>query len=457
MFELSIKEIAELIGGELHGSENADEIACGVCIDSREAKPKDIFFALRGEQTDGHRFLHSIDSFGLSAFIVSRDDESLKTPRIVVPDTFAALQTLAKKYIARFDIPFVAVTGSSGKTTTKDITAAVLSAKYDVLKTAGNLNSTTGVPLTVMQLEPHHEIGVIEISMSHPHEIYENAEIVRPNTAIITNIGLCHVEFLGSRENIFRAKSEILAFLEENDLAIMNGDDEYLNRITSDTYEILRVGAEHGDLTPELVEYGEHGNMHFELNIFGKTEGFDFPYPGEHSLRNCLMAISVALRYGLTPEQIREGLSRFVPSKNRMDIERLRGVTLINDTYNANPDSMAAAAVSLCKMASQRKIAVIGDMYELGDMTAALHAQTAAYLRSLGIDLILAVGNYKEYYAEGFGENSDQQRLLAFDDKQTLCAYLNRNLTENDSVLFKASRGMALEEVYLSAKESLSR
>lgn len=455
MLEFSATTIAELIGGKIVCGD-ADTNVCGVAIDSRDVKQNNIFFALKGEFSNGHRYLASAVKNGATLAIVEHVSPELDVCQIVVGDTFLALQMLSKAYIKMFPIPFVAITGSSGKTTTKDVTASILAQKYNVLKTQGNLNSTTGVPLTVFDLDHSHEIGVIEMSMSHPGEILGNADIVRPETVVITNIGLCHIEFLQTQENIFKAKSEILAYLGENDVAVLNADDPYLCTIQNGDFTVVSTGTENGIFRANNIA-NTNEYVSFSVNIDGKEEYFRFAVPGNHNVRNCLSAISVGLRYGLSAEQIRSGLQSYHPSKNRMEIVSLRKITLINDTYNANPDSMKAAVDVLCHIAKEdRKIAVLCDMYELGDGAAEMHVTCGKYAAESHVDLLLSTGTHASDYEKGFSSINTGAKCRVFENKDQLEQFLSKELKENDTVLFKASRGMQLDETFHHIKEKLA-
>ena len=452
MKKLTPKEIVRLTGGELWEKQE-DILISGVSIDSRDTKENDMFFALIGEVTNGHKFLHSAIENGAKLVCVSAYDESLGVSQIVVKDTFKALQNFAREYIKQFDIPFIAITGSSGKTTTKDIIAGVLSAKYRVYKTKGNLNSTTGVPLTIFEIDPECEIAVIEMSMSAENEILENAEIVRPSTVAITNVGLCHIEFLKTQENIFKAKSEILHYLKNGDTAVVNADDRFLCTLQSSRYDIIGVGCENGEFIAENIVNSASG-VDFDVQIDGKTEHFSFMVSGHHNVRNVLMAIKIALKYGLSCDEIRLGLGRVELSSNRMEIYKSGDICLINDSYNANPDSMKASIDVLCHSATRRKIAVLSDMYELGEMSEVSHVEVGRYASYKEVDLLLVVGQYSSCYKDGFGEDG-KLNFAMFKDKKELTTYLSEIITKGDTVLFKASRGMRLEEICQSIKEKI--
>ena len=452
---LTAEKIAEYIQGELIG-DCANSIANGVAIDSRDIKKNDVFFALKGEVTDGHKFLQQAIINGASILVVREFSKQANICQIVVEDTFIALQKLAKAYRNLFRIPYIAITGSSGKTTTKDVIASVLSQKYNVLKTKGNLNSTTGVPLTLFDLTDKHEIAVIEMSMSHPGEILENAEIVRPNIAVITNIGLCHIEFLGTQENIFQAKSEILTYLTEDDIAVINGEDNFLKSIKPQCYQMIKVGIGNDEFHASDIRHTNEC-VTFTVNISGSEESISFPIPGEHNVINALLAISVGLQYGLKINEIQTGLNSYQPSKHRMEIIDHKEITFINDTYNANPDAMKAAIDVLIYLsdANGKKIAVLGDMYELGDSSCDMHEMCGRYVAEKGVDLLLVTGQYADDYKRGYNLYSPDGECLLFADKEALTAYCLKIIQKNDTVLFKASRGMQLEKVFLSLKENM--
>jgi UDP-N-acetylmuramoyl-tripeptide--D-alanyl-D-alanine ligase len=287
--------------------------------------------------------------------------------------------------------------------------------------------------------------------MSHPGEIEKNVDIFRPETALITNIGNCHIEYLKTRDNIFKAKSEILTYLREGDTAIVNGDDDYLSKLEGSGYALIKVGLSGCDYTASDIVQSAQG-VRFKTTVRGRQEDFSFAIPGEHNVTNCLMAIAVGVKYGMTPDEIRRGLTFFSLSGNRMEIVSVKGITLINDTYNANPEAVKAAIGTLCAMAQARKIAVLGDMYELGAYSEDLHEACGRYAAEQNIDLLLTFGKYGENYYNGFVEGCGRGRCLIFKDQADICGYLKKNLIIGDTVLFKASHSVKLEEAFLSVK-----
>lgn len=339
-----------------------------------------------------------------------------------VKDGLRALQALAAHHRAKFKIPVIGVTGSAGKTTTKDMIASVLSAKFPTLKNEANQNNEIGVPLTLLKLTRKHRAAVIEMGMQGRGEIELLARIARPTIAVVTNIGEAHLEFLKTRKNIARAKAEIFTFLKKGDQVVINQDDEYYEHLRSrttnhdsrtTTFGIL----EKADITPR------------ELN------GIELPLPGEHNIYNSLAAIAVARILRLNRAQIKRGLEKFHPSGNRMEvINRRNGVKIINDTYNANPQSMAAALRTLAAL-SGRKIAVLGEMYELGKAAGPAHRRVSQLARRLKIDQI---------YTYGPLWPSPNNNYL---DKTKLIKYLRKIIRPRDIILCKGSRGTRMEEV----------
>ena len=450
MIPTKITQVAKEIDGTL--TYEIGDYVSGVAIDSRKVKKGDLFFALKGSITDGHRYLADAVNNGAAALVVSEMDDTLGTVQIIVEDTFKAIQQFAGAYISRFKIPFIAVTGSSGKTTTKDMLAAVLSRKYKTMKTPGNLNSSTGALLTLFELDETHEMAVVELSMSMPGEILANAQIIKPTCALITNIGTAHLEYLGSREAIFKAKCEIFEYFEKDDLLIINNDDDLLFSLKSDLFEIIRTGIDSGELQALNIRF-DAGISRFDVMIDGELTEFSFPFSGLHFVSNCLLVIAVALKYSLSILQIQEGFDSYSPGLNRMQVTEVNGIKLINDTYNANPNSMKASIDSLCLMAKDRKIAILGDMFELGESARELTEQVGEYAAENGVDVLYVVGQLAVSYIDGYRKVREDGEVECFDNKETLSKKIISILKPSDTVLFKASRSMQLEESFDMVKE----
>lgn len=442
-------EIAGVVKGRLVNSSDETEIT-GVSIDSRSIKPGDMFIALKGESFDGHDFIGAAAAKG-AALVITEKKLDLDIPYILVEDSLKALQAAARYYRGKFSIPFVAITGSSGKTTTKDMIASVLSQKYEVLKTEGNLNNAIGLPLMLLRLRHSHKIAVLEMGMNSPGEIRLLSDIVRQDIAVISNVGTAHIEYLGSRENILKAKLEILAYFDRGNIAVINGDNDMLAGLSSDRYDIVRYGLEpKNDVYASMItERGEEGTD-FTVAFDGVPETLTVPLPGIHNVYNALSAIAVARLFGINAEEIRKGLMSFKPSKNRMDIMNTpEGIKIINDVYNANPESMRAAINALKSYKAEgRRILISGDMLELGDISEKEHFDIGRYAASNGIDIIASIGNFSGAVRKGAEASGiDGKNLYAFPDKETAAPVLKKILRPGDLVLVKGSRSMKLEYI----------
>jgi UDP-N-acetylmuramoyl-tripeptide--D-alanyl-D-alanine ligase len=443
-------EIAGAAKGKLFNAGSEPEVS-GASIDSRSIKAGDMFIALRGENFDGHDFIDKAIEHGAVLVITEKDLKGCGIPYILVEDSLKALQEIARHYRSKFHIPFVAVTGSSGKTTTKDMIASVLSQKYSVLKTEGNLNNAIGLPLMLLRLKHSHEIAVLEMGMNTPGEIRLLADIVRHHVAVISNVGTAHIEYLGSRENILKAKLEIFTYFNKDSIAVINGDNDMLAGFDSDKFGILRYGLEDSNdiIASSIEEKGEEG-IDFYVEICGAKESFTVPIPGIHNVYNALSAISVARLFGLKPEEIRKGLINFKPSKNRMDIiNTTGGIRIINDVYNANPDSMRAAMNVLQSFSNAgRKVLITADMLELGEASEKEHYRIGEYAAELGIDMIASVGNFSRAVIRGAEAcGVDGGKLFAFTTKEEAAPVILELLQPGDTVLVKGSRGMKMEYV----------
>jgi UDP-N-acetylmuramoyl-tripeptide--D-alanyl-D-alanine ligase len=450
MLKLSVEELSAACKGRGKNL-NSQEGFSGVTIDSRSVNKGDIFIALKGENSDGHNYVEKAIEGGASLAIVQKPVENQNIPHIMVEDTLKALQDISRYYIKKFKIPFIAVTGSSGKTTTKDMIAAVIGRKYNVLKTEGNYNNEIGLPLTVLRLDSSHDIGVLEMGMSALGEIELLADIVRPEIGVISNVGITHIELLGSRENILKAKLELFTYFNKNNTAVINGDDDMLKSYDSDSFKVIKYGLDSSNdiYAYNITEKGEKG-IEFTVDVSGEPERFTLPLPGIHNVYNALSAISVAEIFGIGPEEIREGLLEFKPSKDRMEIITLKdGIKVINDVYNANPDSMAAAIRVLKSMKSGgRTICVLGDMFELGDMSQREHVRLGEYAANAGVDIVIAVGDFSGYVTKGvLNKRTNNSRAYDFSSNKEAAELLNEILAPGDVVLVKGSRGMKMEYI----------
>lgn len=428
----------------------------GITTDSRKIKKGDLFIAIKGERFDGHGFAEAAVKSGAAA-VLSQEKLNLEIPYILVEDTLKALHKLAKYYKSKFNIPFIAITGSSGKTTTKDMAASVLAEKYKVLKTEGNFNNALGLPLTLLNLEQSHQICVLEMGMNSLGEIEVLADIARPETGIISNVGTAHIEKLKSRENILKAKMELFTYFNEANTAIVNGDNDMLSQIAHKPYKIIRYGLEAGNdcRAINIVEKGEEG-IDFQVLYQGKTENYFVPMPGIHNVYNALSAICLGKLYGLNSKEICSGLENFKPSKMRMEIFiGKHNIKVINDVYNANPDSTVAAISALNSMeAAGRKVCILGDMFELGDFAKEGHEKVGGFAAESHIDVVAAVGQMASSIINGASKSKGKGiELYSFSTNQEVIDNLKNIIKPNDTILIKGSRGMHMENIVESLRE----
>ena len=372
-----------------------------VCTDTRKIQPGSLFVCLRGERFDGHSFASQAAKLGAAALLVDHPVDA-DVPQLVVTDTGKALLQLAGWYRRRFQLPVVGLTGSVGKTTTKEFIALVLGAKYNTLKTQGNLNNEIGVPQMLFRLEDSHTAAVIEMGMNHFGELDRIAKAVRPNIGVISNVGVAHIEFLGSREGILKAKCEMLAHLEKDGVAILNADNDMLQTLEGKLPQRVRwFGVEHKKdfYADEIAQVGLEKTACTIHTPIGSVR-VNIPIPGVHMVLNALSAAAVGVELGLTPEQVKAGIEGFRATKNRMSIETTKdGITILNDVYNSNPVS-CKASLDILANAKGRRIAVLGCMGELGDDAEEGHREVGIHAAEKGIDVLYCIGLCCDYMAD---------------------------------------------------------
>ena len=458
MQAMTVREILQAVDGKLLGGwSDLDARVELVETDSRTIHPGSLFIPLTGERFDGHAYITAALTGGAAGCVTARERESYLPDKfyIKVGSTQKALRDLAAYQRSRFPIPLVGITGSVGKTTTKEMAAAVLGTKYRVLKTEGNFNNRVGLPLTLLRLERSHQLCVLEMGMSQAGEIGYLSEIARPDAAVITNIGDAHIENLGSRENILRAKCEIFSHISPDGLALLNGDDPLLAGLRG-TLPVKTVFYGHGeDADYRVVEEHSDSLGHITCTIRTPAGTFTVEVPGlgAHMVYPALIAAALGERFGLTREQIVSGILQFEPTRMRMNIiRRGRGMVILDDTYNANPQSMRAAIGVLGDGKSPWKVAVLGDMMELGCLAPALHASVGEYLGRAGVDCLVAVGELSEHIAAAARE-AGVPVVYHCRDKETARQILPRVVRDGAIFLVKASRGMALEELVSCLKD----
>lgn len=450
----TVKEVGEILGSRLEGDPGFHLTSVrGIKIDSRKIEKDDLFVAVKGAKYDGHDFVESALSNGAVVAVVSGQEAErrklVENRYIAVEDTVYALGELARHHRKRLNLNVVAVTGSNGKTTVKNLIYEILSTNGAVLKSPANFNNFFGLPLSIFQLGHNHKSAVLELGMSARGEISRLAEIASPDIAVITNVGPVHLEFFKNIDEIAAAKLEILDRIEPGGSLIVNGDDEMIaNRIYQKDYEIIRFG-----LSGDNDIYSQ--DLTFDKNQLPSFKIAGIPIrsnlPGVHNVYNVLAAFAVSKALGISAEAAAAAISRYRPSEMRSEIITKKGITLIIDCYNANPVSMKYALDTLAGMESKgHRIAVLGDMLELGERSEMYHRQIGAYALEIGIDNIFCYGPLSGFIAEAFGE-----KALHFDQQGELAGRLLSEIDRGDIVLFKGSRGMALENIAGRVMESL--
>ena len=449
--KVSFEDIAASTGGALK-SGLLSGVATGVSTDSRKIAPGDAFFALKGPNFDGHAFVKEVIAKGASVVVVD-NEECLKglastACAIVVGDTLKALGALASHVRGLHRIPFIAITGSAGKTTTKEMTASILSVSRNVLKTEGNKNNLIGLPLTIFRLEEAHEAAVVELGISEDWEMERLVAICRPDISLITNIGRGHLQTLGSLEGVAKAKGPIFSLLPAHGVKAVNLDDPWVVKAAGTGGQRVTWSAKDKKadvfIEDSSAEAGLAGARASYI-VRGKRISVKFSAPGLMNGVNGAAAIAATLALGVPLEHMVEGLQSWAPVKGRMGLIKSGGLTVIDDTYNANPESMGSALRTL-KGASGRKVAVLGDMLELGDASEAEHAGVGKLAAELGVDVLVAIGSSSATTAEG-ARKAGLKDVFSFGTKRNALELLKRILHEGDTVLVKGSRGVALEEV----------
>ena len=446
MRNITIGDILKMTGAEASFEIDENARVCNISNDSRDIKEDTIYAAIVGERLDGHDFARAALENGAIAAIV---EKRVTEKDILVKDTRRALKDIAMGYRSRFDIPFLAVTGSSGKTTTKDMLYFAVSESRKTLRNLGNLNSEIGLPMTVFNLDESHECAVLEMGMYVQGEIDYLAEIVKPHFAIITNVGVAHIQSAGSRENILKAKMEIANYMTQSDVLLINGDNDMLQTVDTGAIKpsVYKYGLEeHNDIRLISYETTESG-MKIRADILGKITEYEIPTLGIHNIYNSLSVMGLCSIMGLDMKKSAEGIRKYQPSKYRMEIKSVSGKTLIEDFYNANPDSLRASIETFRQMQGERKVAVLADMLELGEISEKEHMNAGIQASEI-FDVIICIGSDAKYIGKGAIENGfDKGRVYYFANNEEAVSEINSILRPGDAVLMKGSRGMKLEEV----------
>ncbi|MBE6547756.1 MAG: UDP-N-acetylmuramoyl-tripeptide--D-alanyl-D-alanine ligase [Ruminococcaceae bacterium] len=451
----SIGDVCDFCLGELSG--DAGVTFEYVCTDSREADENTLFVATRGERVDGHDYIASAQKLGCKCFLCEYIPQGVSegSSFCVVKNSVGAFSSLAAGYRRDNRVDTVAITGSVGKTTTKELTSRVLSEKYKLYCTEGNFNSVIGMPMSMMEMGPECDMAVFEMGMSGFGEISLMSRVATPKIAAVTNIGTSHLEYLKTRENIAKAKLEIAQGLCEGGILLLNGDEPLLRQAASQMqnspYKVMFACIEsEGDFCARNIRFGEDATV-FDIKYDNVLiEDICVPAIGRHIAFDALFAAAIGLLCGLTREQINDGLSKYIAGKYRQKIYDVRGVRMISDCYNASPESVKGALGVLEMMKADRRIAVLGDMKELGATSEELHRSVGAEVAAKNIDMLFAVGEYGRFIAEGAkASGMDEGSIFVETDEsaQNTVSELNNILREGDAVLIKASRSMKFEKI----------
>ena len=453
MKHMSLQEIAAACGGTYHGSpELASREVSSVVIDSRKVEKDSLFIAIKGARVDGHSFIPQVMENGALCSVSELDLGNVPYPYIRVSSCAQALKDIAEHYRRSLDIKVVGVSGSVGKTSTKEMIASVLSQKYNVLKTEGNFNNEIGLPLTVFNLRDEHEDAVLEMGISGFGEMTRLAKIARPDICVLTNIGVAHLENLGSRDGILKAKTEMFDYMNPNGTIILNGDDDKLrsftpgNGITPVYFGLDPSCPFHAD---QIVSRGLKGTdaefitpdsrFHAHINI-----------PGSHMVSNALAGIAAGYALGMTDRQIARGIEANVPIRGRSNLIETGKYTVIDDCYNANPASVKAS-LDVLSCADTRTVAVLGDMFELGEHSGKMHYDTGVHAAQTGIDVLVCIGSLSADTARGAQEAAREKgqtiKVVHYTSKEEFFEQADSLLKENDTILVKASHGMEFSKI----------
>lgn len=445
--KFTLGEIARMIGAQLAGGEGAAAaVAAGYSIDSRSLQPGELFFAVRGESRDGHEFVAAAMGAGAAGAVVEREPERPDGRFLVVKDARAALQQLATCARRQWGRPLVAITGSNGKTTTKEITAALLGTRLRVAKTEGNLNNDLGLPLSLLRIDEQAEVAVMELGMNHAGEIRALAAIAEPQVGVVTNVSAAHLEFFHSVEEIALAKRELIESLPAGGTAVLNADDERVSRFAgAHPGRVVTFGIEHAaEVRAASVEdLGAEGTR-FRLEASGTT--FRLALPGRHNLYNTLAALAVARLFEIPAESLRDAVAALAPVRMRGELLEVRGIRILNDCYNSNPRAAEMMLSVLAATPARRRVAVLGEMRELGGSSEDLHRQVGRRAAAANLGLLIGVGGAARALVDAAVEAGfPATAAFFFEDAVSAGAFLKTALEGGDAVLLKGSRAVKLE------------
>lgn len=476
MTNMTLSNIALACNGKLCSDDGycGREIS-GVVLDSRLIQKDYLFIAAKGERVDGHSYIENAYQSGALAVICEQIPQAPSGPYILVENSLTALKAIAKWYRSQLNIKVVGITGSVGKTSTKEFISSVLAQKYNVLKTEGNYNNEIGLPLTILKINELHEVAVLEMGISDFGEMHRLSDIARPDICVITNIGQCHLENLGSRQGILKAKSEIFDFLDKSSRICLNGDDDMLATIASvkgikPIWFGLNKTNEYSKNDVYATEVSTNGlfgstcTIHIENEMSAphtlssprglqsdKAIRVEIPLPGEHMILNALAAAAVGTILQVDSDDIADGIKAVKPLNGRSNIIRSEQWTIIDDCYNANPVSMKAA-IDMLAMANTRKVAILGDMFELGENENTLHEDVGSYAAGVNIDILICIGKLAFSLYEGANKTITEQsnnakKLVYYETREAFLKEYTSLLNNGDTILVKASHGMGFDRI----------
>ena len=445
--KLTLGKIAEFISAT--GEFSREEPVHDYSIDSRTVEPGQLFFAVKGERLNGHDFVEQALEKGAASAVVRKDQlgrYSRQTQLLAVDDTLIALQTLAMAVRKVWGKPLIAVTGSAGKTTTKEAIAHVLSTRYRVLKSEGNFNNHFGLPLMLLKLEPEHDTAVIEMGMSHAGEIRALAKIAQPEIGVVTNVAAVHLEFFDSLAGIARAKYELIESLPTNGTAVLNADDEYVSQFGRGFKGRIVLYGTHANASVRAERIQSQGTQgtEFDLVIGGRREHATLPLVGEHNVLNALAAVAVGVERGLKPDESVAALATLTAADKRGQVLQLGNITVINDCYNSNPKALEAMIDALAAMAGKRRIVVAGEMLELGPAGEEMHRRAGQHAAEKKIDVLLGVRGLASSMVDAARQAGARAEFV--ESPEDAGEWLAREARDGDVVLLKASRGVKLEK-----------
>lgn len=451
MKNMSLQKIAAACGGTYCGSADLSEReVSSVVIDSRKAEKDSLFVAIKGARVDGHSFIPQVMKKGALCAVSEQDLGDVPYPYIKVGSCEQALKDIAEHYRRSLDIRVVGISGSVGKTSTKEMIASVLGQKFNVLKTEGNFNNEIGLPLTVFNIREEHEIAVLEMGISHFGEMTRLAKIARPDICVITNIGVAHIESLGSRDGILKAKTEMFKYMNPEGTIILNGDDDKLRGFVPEN----GVSPVYFGLDPSCPYHAEKTE---NKGLRGTDAEFVTPdsrfrahisIPGGHMVYNALAGIAVGTALGMTPDEMARGIEALVPIAGRNNLIETERWSIIDDCYNANPASMKSS-LDVLACADTRTVAILGDMFELGASEKEMHYEVGAYAAEKGISVLICIGGLSAETARGARESADSaaMEILHYSTKEDFFKEMNDVLKKDDTILVKASHGMEFTEI----------